>query len=121
MPRAVWKFPIDLPRARAGAVVNIEMPANATILRIGHQGGREPPVFFLWALVDPHTKDRETRVVLPLGTGHIVEQAVFAEMMPRRTDGSIWAHPFAHTETVITMSGAFVVHFWVSHPFPCTS
>ena len=110
---SVWKFPIKLPEGPPGTKSTLELPAGAKVLTIAEQGlcpASFGPQYYLWALVDTETKKKETRKVLVIGTGHEFPSNVFTEPAPAPSPA------YVYQNTVLSMKGRLVFHFWVSKP-----
>lgn len=113
--RAVWKFRIPLTN-NPGDVVPLTLPKGARLLKIGTQGSNpvEGPAFWVWALVDPEEKEKETREVLTAGTGHQIPQASLDRVHQRDIFPPLGRKTLQ--ETILALDGRLVVHIWISQP-----
>lgn len=93
--KVVYKYELKIPNGPPGTHGKVELPATAKILKIDFQAAG----YYVWCLVDTQEKEITKRWFIVAGTGHTFEASALRGL--------------EYIDTVITLEGRLVFHFWM--------
>ena len=93
--RVVYKYELKIPDGPPGTHGHVDLPVSAKILKIAAQGRG----YYVWCLVDVADEEIEQHRFLVAGTGHKFNYIKIIGL--------------EYIDTVITLSGRLVFHFWM--------